>query len=359
MSDGERAIFYLIGQCLAVPPEHIIIVDEPELHLHRSLQASLWSAIESERPDCLLVYLTHDLDFAATRSGATKIWLKSYDGKAWDWHLIPPEDDVIPERILLEILGSRKPVLFCEGEKENLDFLLFSHVYDDFAVVPCGSCGDVIHATTTFSRMKILHDLECRGIIDRDYRTDEEVEHIRKMGVHALDVSEIENVLLTEPVLRVVAENLLLDPASIILQAKEIVFRRLKDEKDRLALRMTRALVESKLGNFDTKAQESSGLEADLQSYIREIDIQGLYTSNLKRIDEVIATQDYLSALRIYNQKGLLAEIARLFDYNQRNWVDYVRRLLTKDRTPSIRKALLQVLPSFPVAQKQITPEKP
>ena len=38
MSDGERVIFYLIGQCLAAPREGIIIIDEPELHLHKSLQ---------------------------------------------------------------------------------------------------------------------------------------------------------------------------------------------------------------------------------------------------------------------------------------------------------------------------------
>lgn len=62
MSDGERVAFYLIGQCLAVPANGIIVVDEPEVHLHRVIQASLWNAIEQERPDCLFVYLTHDLE---------------------------------------------------------------------------------------------------------------------------------------------------------------------------------------------------------------------------------------------------------------------------------------------------------
>src|SRR5688500_17911129 len=38
-----------------------------ELHLHRALQAPLWDEIEAERADCLFVYLTHDLDFAASR----------------------------------------------------------------------------------------------------------------------------------------------------------------------------------------------------------------------------------------------------------------------------------------------------
>lgn len=37
MSDGERVIFYLIGQCLAVRENGIVVIDEPELHLNRAL----------------------------------------------------------------------------------------------------------------------------------------------------------------------------------------------------------------------------------------------------------------------------------------------------------------------------------
>jgi ABC-type cobalamin/Fe3+-siderophores transport system ATPase subunit len=85
MSDGERVIFYLIGQALSAPENGTIIVDEPELHLHRSIQTRLWDAIETERSDCLFVYLTHDLDFAASRISSTTIWLESYDGSEWNW----------------------------------------------------------------------------------------------------------------------------------------------------------------------------------------------------------------------------------------------------------------------------------
>ena len=49
MSDGERVIFYLIGQCLAVPENGIIVIDEPELHLHKSVQIPLWNDIEKLR----------------------------------------------------------------------------------------------------------------------------------------------------------------------------------------------------------------------------------------------------------------------------------------------------------------------
>ena len=72
MSDGERVIFYLIGQCLAAQKNAIIVIDEPELHLHKSVQTALWTKLEKLRSDCLFIYLTHDVDFAASQECATR-----------------------------------------------------------------------------------------------------------------------------------------------------------------------------------------------------------------------------------------------------------------------------------------------
>ena len=61
MSDGERAVFYMIGQVLFTDPASILIFDEPELHVHRSILGRLWDELEGERPDCAFVLITHDL----------------------------------------------------------------------------------------------------------------------------------------------------------------------------------------------------------------------------------------------------------------------------------------------------------
>jgi hypothetical protein len=118
------------------------------------------------------VYLTHDLDFAVTRLDAIKVWLKSYENNQWDWHLILGNED-IPERLLLEIIGSRKPILFVEGDLGSLDYFLFSRLFKNFTVTPCGGHEQVINSTCSFSKLKNLHNLDCKGIIDRDFRKDE------------------------------------------------------------------------------------------------------------------------------------------------------------------------------------------
>jgi len=73
MSDGERVALYLLGQCLTAPNEAMIIIDEPELHLHRSLMDKLWNKVEELCPDKTFVYITHDLDFVTSRIGARKV----------------------------------------------------------------------------------------------------------------------------------------------------------------------------------------------------------------------------------------------------------------------------------------------
>ena len=88
MSDGERVIFYLVGEVVCSPPNSIIIIDEPEMHIHKSLVKNLFDLIENERLDCAFIYLTHDMDFAFTRQNALKIWAKSYeDNDVWDYEL--------------------------------------------------------------------------------------------------------------------------------------------------------------------------------------------------------------------------------------------------------------------------------
>ena len=54
MSDGERVIFYLAGQALAAPKDGIMIADEPELHLHKSIQSSSGTRL---RLNALIAYL--------------------------------------------------------------------------------------------------------------------------------------------------------------------------------------------------------------------------------------------------------------------------------------------------------------
>lgn len=72
LSDGEKAVFYYIAHILLAKDNSYIIVDEPENHLHLALIMKLWDALELVRSDCQFIYLTHNLEFAASRNNAEK-----------------------------------------------------------------------------------------------------------------------------------------------------------------------------------------------------------------------------------------------------------------------------------------------
>ncbi|MDJ0511192.1 MAG: DUF4435 domain-containing protein [Crocosphaera sp.] len=352
MSDGERVIIYLIGQCLAVKENSIIIIDEPELHLHKALQSRLWDAIETERSDCLFVYLTHDLDFAVTRVNSRKIWLKSYENDKWDWHLIS-EDLDIREQLLLEIIGSRQPILFVEGDKTSLDFFLFSHLFKNYTIIPNGGSHDVIHATCSFSQLKTLHSLDCKGIIDSDFRTDEQIENLKSKGVFCLDFSEIENLLLSENILKLVAESLCReDVDEIIDKTKHLVFTQMEDEKERLISSIVATQIENNFKTFDAKAIGQSKLQESLNQVCTRIDLSQIYQETQELINRILETKDYSMALRIYDNKGLLPQVTSFFGFKHTKkspqLINHIKRLLASRDNQRLVETLLELLPEFP-----------
>ena len=84
ISDGERAVFYILGQVLSANEGSILIFDEPELHIHKSIISNLWDEIEKLRPDCSFLMITHDIEFAATRVAKKYVIRNYYSAPAWD-----------------------------------------------------------------------------------------------------------------------------------------------------------------------------------------------------------------------------------------------------------------------------------
>lgn len=124
MSDGERAIFYMIGQALVAAKGTMLIIDEPELHVHRSIMSKLWDELEATREDCAFVFITHDLEFAASRT-AQKFVIRDYDPTPrWTIEKVP-EKTGFGEELVTLILGSRRPILFAEGTDDSLDIDIY------------------------------------------------------------------------------------------------------------------------------------------------------------------------------------------------------------------------------------------
>ncbi len=310
MSDGERAIFYLIGEAMCAPKNSTLVIDEPELHIHQAIQGRLWDAIEQARPDCTFIYITHDLGFAASRNGATKVWLREYAVHGWIWDEVPDTND-FPEEMLLEIMGSRKPLLFVEGERSSLDNFIYGKVYTSKAVIPCGSCEAVIHSTNSFANLAAAHHNTCRGLIDNDGRAEAEIEMLNGMGIDVLKVAIVENLLLIEPVLRLAAEKLGHDPTEKIDAVKSKVFEMLQNRRARVIASLAQREIETKLRQIGKLEGDEAAFTSAYAITFSSVDPKAIYSHWEAVILKVISDKDYGSALKYYNIKGLADATAK------------------------------------------------
>ncbi len=326
MSDGERVIFYLIGQCLCAPKDAIIVVDEPEIHLHKAIQDALWNAVEKARPDCTFVYLTHDLMFAADRIGAMKVCITEYADGAFSWFAIAEQQE-IPEDVFLEVLGSRKPVLFVEGTSGSHDSALYRLAFPHFTVKPVGNCASVVAATKVFRSLEDMHHIKSFGIVDRDYLEQGQIDSYQRSGVFVPLVAEVENLFLVPELIEAVATQLIVDSKKALNDIIHFVLDDFKRWLPTHAMEVTQHKVSLMLGRF------SSG-EEDILQYIRaftafqsDIDPAAIHSAALAEAQAAITTNDYKLVLRLFNKKDLSKNLGRFFGMTKGSYVEKVKEM--------------------------------
>ena len=352
MSDSEKLVFYLLGAALSASPGALLIVEEPETLLHNSIKHQLWNEIEALRPDCTFVYLTHDIDFATRRPDSQRVWIKAYDAdaKLWDYALIEGSES-LPDELYIEILGSRKPILFIEGTDTNsIDSKLYPFIFPDYLVKPMGGCQKVIETTKAFRQLKDFHTLESRGIVDRDRRTPEEIAYLRNQHIYVPEVAEVENLLMLEPVIKTVAARLMKDPEAVFAQVKENVLCLFEKELDSQVILHAKHQVRKRLEmTVERKIYSMEQLAGYVEQIRQQIHVEEIYNQIKAEFQAMIAQGDYAGILRVYNQKGMLPQ-SRLCAIcgisNKESYLSLILSILKENRSDAeaIRGAIQQAL---------------
>ena len=330
LSDGEKSVLYYIGAVLYAMPDAVILVDDPETFIHSSIMRTLWNVLEQMRPDCTFIYNTHDVEFASSRIDNQCVWVKSFDpdAMAWDYEVMTSSREL--DTALLDLLGSRKPVLFIEGdEKHSIDSRLYPLIFPEYTVKPLGSCNKVIETVRTFGDLQGFHQLDSRGIVDRDRRSDEEVEYLRKKNILVPNVAEIENILMLEGVIRAVARHRHRNEDIVFPKVKKRVIELFTRELKQQALMHVRHRVKHDVElRIDMKFTSINALENHMVELVSEINPRGLYDQLCREFHTYEDNKDYDSILRVYNQKLMLNEsnVATLCGYKSKD--DYIRGVL-------------------------------
>jgi len=336
MSDGEKLVFYIIGQVVCAIPNQIIIIDEPKNHLHQAIVKPLYDKLQAVRPDCIFVYLTHDIDFAFSRNGFTKIWLKSYEHAfRWDYEILS-DDSPIPEQLYLEILGSRRPVIFIEGDTSSKDYLMYQYVFPDYLIKPTGGCAEVKKTVKAFNDQKAFHNIDSYGIIDRDRLPDEAVSTLNEKNIWVLNVAEVENLLLIEPIVKAMSEHMGKNSEQVFEQVKTNIITFFTNQLGSQTLLHLKDNLRKELASIsDFNGTEISAVSTEVKSSFDAIDLSSKYAEIKSEFEEYISTKNYEKILTVLNHKKAVipqSKVCNLCDIKDKHaYFDQVVSLLKKD----------------------------
>lgn len=351
LSDGERVGFYLAAHALLAPVNARLVIDEPELHLHQSIQSAMWDALEATREDCVFVYITHDLSFAASRTRATKVVLYDYtaptnpDGVgSWRWDIVP-ETRSLPEDVVLRILGSRRPTLFVEGLTGSLDQEVYEALFPDRYIIPSGGCDAVDRSVRAFRKQVALHHLEVLGLIDRDDRTANEVEALQKKGIHVLPVAAVENLLALPECIRAYAIAVAVPEAEREDRTKDgerrVLDAMAKVRTETVAERAQYA-VRRRLSHVSRKGHSMQDLIVAVEEATSAADPASAYAEAEAAIDDALNPANasrYHATLGVFRNKAVLAELASAFRVDAS---DYASRVIDVIRSDAALRAIIR-----------------
>jgi len=351
MSDGERVMLYMITQALVVKPNSLFIIDEPELHIHKSIVKELWTLLENERQDCVFMYLTHDIDFAASRTNAQYLWIKSYNGTDWEYDFLDVDDySDLPDDLLLEIIGTRQKIVFVEGTKDSYDYKLYQELYRDsgYHVIPCGGCQEVVRLVKAKRTYEKLQAIKVYGIVDRDFRVDREIQALEDDGIYSLNVAEVENLFVVPELLDIMESQLGCDSGAAD-RAKQFIIDLFNSCKEKQIAEALSKEISFQLSLFDI------GANIYTNEQIKER-IDGKYTieniaawrAEKEAVYNAVNTLEEI--LKVFNFKDLSKKIGSQFGLSDRDFPKRVINVLGKnDETKElIRAALSNYIPQLP-----------
>lgn len=256
LSGGEKAAFDLLLDIVLKAEafdDTVYCLDEPELHMHSSLQGRLLDEILKVLPDkCQLWIATHSVGMIRKakelyENDPAKVAFLDFSDRDFDQPqtLCPIE----PSRALwqkafeislgeLVSLIAPQKIFLCEGQKKilgarrNPDFdsrcynKIFAKEFPDVQFVSVGGCNDVeSNAKMAKAILKeCVSGVEVRTIYDCDDRSQTEIADVQAKGGVVLSLRDIENYLWDDEVLKKLCESI----------SNPIAFSAIKQKKDEL-----------------------------------------------------------------------------------------------------------------------------
>lgn len=307
LSSGEKSIFYFLACIFLKEKKSYYFVDEPENNLNPSIVSKLWDIIEKHREGSIFVYLTHDSNFVASRINSKLFWIEKYDGTEWVYKPLP-ENDNLPQHLMVALVGNREPVLFCESQDEyKYDDIVFKMMFPEFKVIPAAGCDAVIAKVKAYSIAGLPQ--KAFGIIDCDYKDQSYLEGQETDGIFHLPFFEIENFLFSEEIITGVIATFSRDKENAFANLKSALKNDFISKKEqwiirKIAFRLRETFFTGKI----MRLKDFPELKVEYTSFSSSVDLDALHASYEAEVQRVIDADDYNTLLRYYDNKGIFTK---------------------------------------------------
>lgn len=303
MSDGERVAFFYIATVIAAPKGSFIVVDEPENHLNPAIYNKIWDRLIAVRGDCQFIFISHTMEFINARSNFELVKIKRFvRPNYFEFEFLGDKLDEIQPELIVEIVGSRKPILFCEGSKTDYDYKIYEIIFGNrYTVIPTGNCLSVRNSVEACNMHATTYSIQSAiGIIDSDLKSEEEIDRLKVQNVFSLRCNEIEMLLLDEAIFKKVLKQIFKDETEFDT-FKNAFFTKLTERKQHIVKRLVKTQIDEVLRNSiidDKNNKTKDEIKNNLNAIFSNLNVDVLWSNCETKISEIIAQRDYEEALR-------------------------------------------------------------
>ena len=345
LSDGERNVLQIAGDVLTAEPGTLLIIDEPERHLHRSIISPLLAQLFETRTDCGFVISTHDYDLPLEFPCAATLLLRScdFDGQddpnwvtqkveGWEVDLLPAGAS-IDDDLKRDLLGARRNILFVEGTENSLDKSLYSLIFPKLSVVPVGNRRAVKQAVAGCRSCQDIQWVRAFGIVDGDGHSPDEVHSWLDLDVHAVPFYSVEAIYFHPKIIGKIArrqsEVLGDDPAEMEKKAFDAGIKAVADGTERLIRNTAQKTARKRIIE-----QIPNGNDLLVRRVDISIDGPEILAGRKNELGAAVQERSWESILKMcpVHESEALANISRTLGFqNMKDYRKAVRQLLDTD----------------------------
>lgn len=222
LSSGEQEVIKILYDVARKDIKHsVIIVDEPELHLHPTLTFKLIESMKTIGDHTnQLIFLTHSADLISTYYSTGNVYfIDSLQSGSNQAHKLSELNHSHKE--LVQLIGENlglfavgKKLVFVEGKDASIDRLTYHAIAQKYLpeakIIPLGSVANLVTLNSFEEQIRSsIFGIDLYMIRDRDGLSDSQIKEIEQNGkIKCLKKRHLENYFLDSDILFKVAQQL-------------------------------------------------------------------------------------------------------------------------------------------------------